>query len=117
MNKAYVISVTTAIALGYAAGFTTNGLTASAGKLEKRSAVVEKYLTQAASTTLENFVVNQLCEKVVGEFDVSSNTCNIETFKENGVEFKHEPHSSGKRVWLVRAKVDVEGTWTPGTPQ
>lgn len=55
MNKAYIISLTTALGLGYAAGFATDGLTAEAAMAGSHTEVVTFDLDAAAQDSFEVF--------------------------------------------------------------
>ena len=84
MNKAFIIATATALSFGYAAGFASDGLVAKAAISQKREVQIEKPLRGGASTTLENFLENQLYPDVVDKFDLAVKECTADIFKSAG---------------------------------
>ena len=68
MNKAYLISVSTAVALGYAAGFTADGLTAEASVPTQVEDSLKINLTQQ-KPTLANAFNSNIAADVCDYFD------------------------------------------------
>jgi len=112
MDKSFVISTTTALALGYAAGFATDGFTAKASKSIMHEECIEKELGAGAITTLESFLEAQMCPLMNTAFDVTD--CSAADFKVNGVGVRIRSEGSG---WAVESCPKRPGTWTEGAPE
>lgn len=112
MNKAYVISLVTAVSLGYVAGFTTDGITSADTQPYTLKAKIFKTLGDTAEQTLDNFLVNQICPEVASTFGTPVEDCSATTFKTNGVVISWEDD-----LWKVSVIPEIAGTWSPGSPQ
>lgn len=112
MDKSFVISTTTALALGYAAGFATDGLTAKASKAIDHEECIEKTLGAGAVSTLETFLEAQMCPLMNAAFDVDD--CSADDFHKNGVGVRIRDEGDG---WVVESCPKRPGTWTEGSPE
>jgi len=119
MNKAYVISTVTALALGYTAGFTSDNLTAKAAIERDHNTVVEYGVgTGAAQATWEGYLEGWLCGKVVDEFGIDAEDCDVELFKSRGVSVFWEIYEEEETPrWVVKSNVTIPGTWVAGEPE
>jgi hypothetical protein len=116
MNRAYVISTTTALALGYAAGFSTDNITAKAAVDSARTEVVNATLSPGAKSTVENFVNANICPTVNTALELSGgDVCSaVDHAKRLCLDWSRRPGET-ERV-LVSASISVPGSWTPGNP-
>lgn len=118
MTKAYVISLTTAIALGYAGGFATNGLTAKAGHERPAQTMVQKsYQTSLPAVTgIWNQTSAVGCSEADNSLDMDPGTC----------AGKMAPCSPGTVLALtcnadgttgIAINFAFDGFWSPAQPQ
>lgn len=118
MDKSFLISVTTALALGYGAGFATNGFEAQAASPLEQSVSVDITLTTAQANALAGIVQNKACP----EFDTKMGTsgasaCNA-TKDLGHICFspRVDPQTQVKEV-VGNVVFKRAGTWVAAEPQ
>jgi len=116
MNKSYVISVATALSLGYAAGFATDNITAQASVERTQTEIVNKRLSESAKATIESYVQSQACEEVNTKYDLTGElACDVtRDLLAVSIIWSEE---EGARVADLAARFELGGSWSPGTPQ
>ncbi len=131
MNKAYLISVSTALALGYSAGFATDNLTAHAATSMSMSQNVPVRLVQggAAETQLFAWLDAQGCSSL--DTDYGENVCDVpeslpvggKPFLMCGIAFVDDPDDGDQDGVLVekytdcRLSFNIQGSFTHQAPQ
>lgn len=120
-TPAYLISVTTAVALGYAAGFATDGIVAADTQPHTLQKVVSLDLGAGAASTFEGFLLNQMCPQIDSAFGLAADTCDVDDIKDKtqGVtvqwdDFDNPP--DGVKEWQMRVHVGWVGTYSPQAP-
>jgi len=118
MNKAFVIGVTTALALGYAGGFTTNGLVAKAGQERPANTIVTKsYDTSVpAVSNLWSTIKSVGCVDADTQLEMDAGSCAAEMAPcSEGTVFSMTCAPEGRTN--VAIGFQFKGFWTPGLPQ
>ena len=114
MEKAHVISVATAFALGLTGSFAANAITAKAATAIQQPEKVHKILSTGAQNSLENIIAQQACSEIDDKHGVG--TCIVNSQAEC-VSFCWVPASGGGTEVFMKADFSVGGTFTPGAPQ
>lgn len=73
-------------------------------------AIIAQELGEAAASTLESFLVNQLKDEIQTEFGILEGAVTIDLFKPNGVSIHW---SEENQKWEVRCNMEVSGQWSP----
>lgn len=116
MNKGFLISTVTALALGYMAKFAVDGIAEAATIPQIRPYDIAKKLGVGAQTTWESFLTAQLCGQFTTDYGADAGTCDVAAFKATpgGIRI-YWLESESK--WVAHGQINVVGTWTPGAPQ
>lgn len=105
--KAYFIPTTIALALGYTAGFATDGLSeVEALPLQNAQTVCSEVAAEQVST-VETFLANLLCEDVKSAFGLS--VCPASAIRQNGVSIKWSEEGSVNMCTHIKH----QGSWVP----
>lgn len=112
MNKAHLISLTTAASLGYAANFAVDGLTASAAVSRSVEQSVQVALSAGAKNTIDNFALNQVCAKFDTELGLDGADVCVAA-EVQSINLTRDAQGE----WQAHAFVSKAGTWSPGAPQ
>lgn len=114
MDKAHVISVATAFALGLTGSFAANAIVAKAATAIEQPEKVHKILSTGAQNSVENIIGQQVCSEINAKHGVG--TCIVSSQAE-AVCFYWQPASGGGTEVFMKAELSVGGTFTPGPPQ
>jgi hypothetical protein len=90
-TRAYFIPVTIAAALGYTAGFASDGLSEANAVEVQRNAVVCSSIAPEQTATVETFLGNILCDDIKSEFGIDA--CPANAIRQRGVRFKWDEES------------------------
>lgn len=85
-TKGYFIPTTIALALGYTAGFASDGLLEANAVELQHQAVVCSAIPPAQTGAAENFLGNILCDDIKEAFGID--TCPAQAIRQRGVQFK-----------------------------
>lgn len=114
MEKAHIISVATAFALGLTGSFAANAIVAKAATAVTQPEKVHKMLTVGAQNSLENIIAQQACSQI--DTKHGPGTCIVNSQAES-VCFYWQTASGGGTEIFMKAEFAVGGTFTPGAPQ
>ena len=114
MNKAYIVSLATGVALGFGAGNLDILTSASAAALD-RFVTVEKTISKAASANLQAQNKTLLCAEAEAEAGLQAGECEIHPGTITWLMYSLD--EDGDISLTVRSKVRLPGTWILGEPQ
>lgn len=117
MNKAHLISVSTALALGYAGGFAADGMVAKAAINAPRPEIVNVTLGPTAQVNLEAFVDAKLCPAVDTKLELAGPDACSAARDARRICMTWAKDSEGVTRVKVSAALESAGTWTPGAAQ
>jgi len=117
-NKAYLISVATALALGYSAGFASNNITAKAAiSMSEKGVWTTNVLTSVPQiASIWGDLELLACDDIDSKLGLDPGTCANQM----------DPCTANSSINLtcnadgttsVSAGVQISGTWTPGAAQ
>lgn len=116
MNKAFLISTVTALALGYTAGFATNGLNAQAAVSADRDFSYSFVPGAAAKSAVTSWVQSNACSKLDDELSLSGgNAC--DAAKDLSEVCFERAVVDGATTVKARVTFRRAGTYTPAAPQ
>ena len=112
MNKAYLISVATAAALGYSAGFVSDGiLEASAASLDRKVTVTKCFDNgNAVIANIWDKVDTAMCADAAVEAGIDVGDCSVETGTVSSF-------TRGTEQTCNSTTFNFGGTWVFGAPQ
>lgn len=122
-NKSFVISTVTALALGYTAGFATDGFTARAGVAQlKNERPVIKAVAATPQATIESALLARLKSRVdakhsdgtlAANWPMAGNRVCIDWY-----DGKRTEEGDTELLMRIRGmRVGVAGQWTRGAPE
>lgn len=112
MDKVHAITVSTALALGYAAGFASDNLTAQAAVPKELEHTVSGAVTGPALSCFANCAATYVCPVVDSSLGLSGDdTCVAGDFEFVGLQ--KQPDGSYHGI----GQVSLDGTWTKGEAQ
>jgi hypothetical protein len=118
MTKVHRITVATALALGYAAGFASDGLLSASAIESERSENLSMYLPQGAEESLETYIVNQGCDALDAKLGLTgADVCSATNIRAASQNWKADPENPGERRIHMSVRFGVNGSWSPGDPQ
>lgn len=117
MNKAYLISTVTALALGYAAGFATDDITAQAAVPQARDFNYIFEVTGTPKTALINWIQTNGCPKLDTELSLTGTSICDATKDATTVCFSKDMGANGVSIINANVRFSRSGTYTPADPQ
>lgn len=113
MNKVYLISVTTALAAGWVAGFTAEGLVAKAARPTAQEVTYQLQVTPGQQATIESWIQSRFCAQINEEFELSGpqGCSGSKTFSRLTLNWITD--EEGVRRLHAETRAMVRGEWVP----
>lgn len=114
-KKLYAISLTTALAAGYAAGFASEGWEAHASQPVVQTQQFVGQLGPAAQSAVESWAQSQFCAALNAQYELTGDlSCSgAESFDRVRLSWTTDL-SSGERIVRYDVQARVAGVWVPG---
>jgi len=112
-KKVFLVSVSTALALGWAAGFTSEGLTAAAPRPSAREVTYQFEATPGQQAAIERWVENKFCPQLNADHGLSGpRGCKGgASFTRLTVDWTAD--DQGVRKLRAQAWATIRGSWVP----
>jgi len=113
MNKVYIVTTSLALAMGWVAGFETQGLTAQAQRPYSTERQIGLEVTPGQQSTIENWAQARFCTQINEEFELSGPQACAGNKSFQRLVLQWLTGEDGVRRLRADAWVMIRGVWTP----